>query len=122
VIDIHQAIVKLATPVFVVSMLVILVHGFQGAYGLYHHLTKQGITEPVSFQETLSYEQQCQSSISNYIAKNPMFGCVPRPAVIDFDLGKHGEWIKLEAFEEYRNESIRQWGLMNCESDLVLAE
>ena len=114
-IDIHQAIVKLATPVFVVSMLVIVVHGVQGAYGLYHHLTKQGITKPVSFQETLSYEQQCQSSISNYIAKNPMFGCVPRPAVIDFDLGKYGEWIKFEPFEDLRAKYESHWGLMNCE-------
>jgi len=122
VIDLHQAIVKLAAPIFVVAMLVILVHGFQGAYGLYHHLIKQDITKPESFQETLSYEQQCQSSIANYVAKNPMFRCVPRPAVIDFDLGKHGEWIKFEAFEEYRNESIRQWGLMNCESSLVFVK
>ena len=114
-IDLHQAIIKLAAPIFVVAMLVILIHGFQGAYGLYHHLIKQNITKPESFQETLSYEQQYQSSIANYVAKNPMFGCVPRPAVIDFDLSKHGEWIEFEPFEDLRAKYESHWGLMNCE-------
>ena len=64
-----------------------------------------------------------QQRISEYVADNPRHGCIPQPALIDFDLAKHGEWVKFEAFEEYRNESIRQWGLINCvNKGLVLAE
>ena len=64
-----------------------------------------------------------QQRITDYVANNPRNGCIPQPALIDFDLSKHGEWINFEAFEEYRNESIRQWGLVNCVNDgLVLAE
>lgn len=75
-------------------------------------------------QATLEAKKSNKSPqrIADYVADNLRHGCIPQPALIDFDLGKYGEWIKLESFEEYRNESIRQWGLMNCKSDLVLAE
>ena len=62
-----------------------------------------------------------QQRISDYVANNPRHGCIPQPALIDFDLGKHGEWIKLESFEELQDEYDRQWGLLNCEG-LVLVE
>ena len=64
-----------------------------------------------------------QQRITDYVANNPSHGCIPQPAFIDFDLAKHVDWIKYEAFEQYRNENIRQWGLMNCVNHgLVLAE
>lgn len=62
-----------------------------------------------------------QQRIADYVGNNPRHGCIPQPAVINFDLGKHGEWIKLESFEDLQDVYDRQWGLMNCEG-LVLVE
>jgi hypothetical protein len=62
-----------------------------------------------------------QQRITDYVANNPRHGCIPQPAFIDFDLAKHGEWIKLESFEDLQDEYDRQWGLLNCEG-LVLVE
>ena len=62
-----------------------------------------------------------QQRISEYVAEIPPHGCIPQPALIDFDLAKHGEWIKLESFGDLQDEYDRQWGYMNCEG-LVLVE
>ena len=115
-----QSLMKLSVPLIVVVMVVILINGIQGAFGLYQHLVSQQ-SEPLKLVHSVTKAKQ--QRITDYVADNPRNGCIPQPALIDFDLGKHGEWIKLESFEEYRNESIRQWGLINCVNEgLVLAE
>ena len=62
-----------------------------------------------------------QQRIADYVADNPRYGCIPQPALINFDLAKHGEWVKLEAIKNLQDEYDRQWGLMNCEG-LALVE
>jgi len=62
-----------------------------------------------------------QQRITDYVANNPRHGCIPQPAFIDFDLAKHGEWIKLDSLEDLRAEYEQQWGLLNCEG-LVLVK
>lgn len=99
-------------PLIVVVIMVILMNGIQGAIGLYQHFVNQQIEPPkLVHSETKATQQR----ITDYVANNPRHGCIPQPALIDFDLGKHGEWIKLESFEELLDEYDRQWGLLNCE-------
>ena len=56
-----------------------------------------------------------QKRITQYVAEDPRHGCIPQPALIDFDLAKHGEWIKLEAIKDLQDEYDRQWGFMSCQ-------
>ena len=109
---------RLSVPLIVVVMLIILINGIQGALGLYQHLVFQQ-SEPLKLVHTETKAKQ--QRITDYVANNPRHGCIPQPALIDFDLAKHGEWIKLESFEDLQDEYDRQWGLLNCEG-LVLVE
>lgn len=111
---------RLSVPLIAVVMVVILANGIQGAYGLYQHFVNQ---QPQPLKLVRSESKAKQQRITDYVANNPSHGRIPQPAFIDFDLAKHVDWIKYEAFEQYRNENIRQWGLMNCVNHgLVLAE
>ena len=53
-----------------------------------------------------------QQRIADYVADNPRHGCIPQPAFIEFDLAKHGEWIKLDSLEDLRAEYEQQWQLV----------
>ena len=65
-----------------------------------------------------------QQRIADYVADNPRHGCIPQPALIDFDLAMTGDWIGLpelsegEALDGYRSyeSGSNQWGFMNCGS------
>lgn len=107
-----QSLMRLSVPLIVVVMMVILANGIQGAIGLYQHFINQQVRSPKLLRsETKSRQQR----ITDYVANNPRHGCIPQPAFIDFDLAKHGEWIKLESFENLRNEYASQWGFLNFE-------
>ena len=105
-----------------IGLIAIVANGVKSTMNLASYLNDQ---PKVSVQAPLEAKKsnQSQQRITEYVANNPRHGCIPQPALIDFDLAKHGEWIKYEAFEQYRNENIRKWGLMNCVNHgLVFAE
>ena len=105
-----------------IGLIAIVANGVKSTLNLVSYFNSQpndSTQAPFETQKSNKYQQR----ITDYVANNPRHGCIPQPAFIDFDLAKHGDWIKFEAFEEYRNESIRQWGLINCVNEgLVLAE
>ena len=97
-----------------IGLIAIVANGVKSTMNLASYLNDQ---PKVSVQAPLEAKKsnKPQQRISDYVADNPRHGCIPQPAFIDFDLGKHGEWIKLESFEDLQDEYDRQWGLLNCE-------
>ena len=110
-------------PFFIITFIVLVAivgNGIKSTMNLASHFNDQ--TNDLA--ETPAVTQKIETSqhrIADYVANNPRHSCIPQPAFIDFDLAKHGEWIKLESFEDLQDEYDRQWGLLNCEG-LVLVE
>ena len=103
-----------------IGLVAIVANGIKSTMNLASYFNEQ----PNALAETPEVTQNIETSqqkIAQYVAENPRHGCIPQPALIDFDLAKHGEWIKLESLEDLRTEYDRQWGYMNCEG-LVLVE
>ena len=103
-----------------IGLVTIVANGIKSTMNLASYFNDQPdalATTPAEHQRNYKPQQR----ISEYVAENPRHGCIPQPALIDFDLAKHGEWIKFEAFEDLQDEYERQWGLVNCEG-LVLVE
>ena len=103
-----------------IGLVAIVANGVKSTLNLVSYFNSQpndSTQAPFETQKSNKYQQR----ITDYVANNPRHRCIPQPAVIDFDLAKHGEWIKLESLEDLRTEYERQWGLLNCEG-LVLVE
>ena len=103
-----------------IGLVAIVANGVKSTMNLASYFNAQpndSTPAPIETQKSKKYQQR----ITDYVANNPRHGCIPQPAFIDFDLAKHGEWIKLESLEDHQDEYGRQWGLLNCEG-LVLVE
>jgi len=103
-----------------IGLVAIVANGIKSTMNLASYFNEQ----PDALAEIPAVTQNIETSqkrITQYVAEDPRHGCIPQPALIDFDLAKHGEWIKFEAFEDLQDEYERQWGLVNCEG-LVLVE
>jgi len=103
-----------------IGLVAIVANGIKSTMNLASYFNGQ----PNALAETPAVTQKIETSqhrIADYVANNPRHSCIPQPAFIDFDLAKHGEWIKLDAIKDLQNEYDRQWGLLNCEG-LVLVE
>ena len=103
-----------------IGLVAIVANGVKSTLNLVSYFNSQpNDSTQASFETQKS--NKFQQRITDYVANNPRHGCIPQPAFIDFDLAKHGEWIKLESLEDLRTEYERQWGLLNCEG-LVFVE
>ena len=103
-----------------IGLVAIVANGVKSTLNLAYYINGQPnvlAETPIETQKSNKYQQR----ITDYVANNPRHGCIPQPAVIDFDLSKHGDWIKLEAIKDIRAEYDRQWTLLNCEG-LVFVE
>ena len=103
-----------------IGLIAIVANGVKSTMNLasyFNGQTNNSTQAPIETQKSTEFRQR----ITDYVSDNPRHGCIPQPALIDFDLAKHGEWIKLESFEELRSEYESQWGLLNCEG-LVLVK
>ena len=103
-----------------IGLVAIVANGIKSTMNLASYFNDQPndlAQAPIETQKS----NKSQQRITDYVANNPRHKCIPQPAFIDFDLAKHGEWIKLEAIKDLEGEYDRQWGILNCER-LVLVE
>ena len=87
-----------------IGLVAIVANGIKSTMNLASYINEQPdalTTTPAEPQRNHKPQQR----ISEYVAENPRYGCIPQPALIDFDLAKHGEWIKLESLSELVIES-----------------
>jgi len=87
-----------------IGLVAIVANGIKSTMNLASYINEQPdalTTTPAEPQRNYKPQQR----ISEYVAENPRYGCIPQPALIDFDLAKHGEWIKLESLSELVIES-----------------